>query len=152
MAAVLSAESKRGAFNSRWFAKPIDCTFARGSGAQGLTAALDAVCEQAEALTRAGVPVLVLSHAARGAERTPIPSLLATGAVHHHLIRNGLRTKTALFVQAGDAREVHDFCLLVGFGADAVNPFVAHRAVKDLFLKRKLPDAKSAEDALDKYR
>jgi len=152
LASVLALDSKAKAHAGRWFAKTIDCTYARRSGAKGLRKAIDDACDKAEALARSGVPLLVLTHSARSPTRTPVPSLLVVGAVHHHLIRSGLRTETALFVQAGDAREVHDFCLLLGFGADAVNPFVAHRAVCDLYARGRLPDAASEADALEKYR
>jgi len=90
---VLEHDSAKNAHKGRWYSKAIDCTFARGTGAQGLQEALDEICQRAEALCRSGVPILVLSHNSRSASRTPVPSLLATGAVHHHLIRNGLRTK-----------------------------------------------------------
>src|ERR1700740_885097 len=81
-------------------------------------------CESTEAVL-AGHNILILSDRAISAERAPIPALLATSAVHHHLIRQGLRTSTGIVVETGEAREVHHFCALAGYGAEAINPYLA---------------------------
>src|SRR5687768_18320593 len=81
---------------------------------------LDSLCAQAELKVREGTNILVLSDRAASAERIPIPSLLACAAVHHHLIREGLRTSVGLVVESGEPREVHHFACLAGYGAEAI--------------------------------
>ena len=83
--------------------------------------------------------ILILSDRAVSAERVPIPALLATAAVHHHLIRQGLRTQTGLVVETGEAREVHHFCVLAGYGAEAINPYLAFETLEQLRLQNGLP-------------
>ena len=117
----------------RWRAVTIDATFAPGSGADGLRDALTSVCEQAAEAVQGdygadGAQVIVLSDRLAGPDRLPIPSLLAVGAVHQHLLATKQRTRAALFSEAGDAKEVHDMALMVGFGADGVCPWVAYDA------------------------
>ncbi len=103
----------------------LDITYATDHGAAGMGAALDKLCQNAEAAVRAGQNIIVLSDRATGSDRVPIPSLLATSAVHHHLIRQGLRTSVGLVVETGEAHEVHQFCTLAGYGAEAINPYLA---------------------------
>ena len=81
-----------------------------------------------------GYNIIILSDRLVGPDRIPIPALLATAAVHHHLIRKGLRTSVGLVVETGEAREVHHFCCLAGYGAEAINPYLAFEtllAMKD---------------------
>ena len=146
MNAVKASTSKDTAFNGRWYSHTLDATFPRGSGAEGLRDALDALCAEAAAVTRAGTPVLVLTHKGVSQDRVPIPSLMATGAVHHHLIHEKLRTQTAVFLESGDAREVHDFSTLLGFGADGVCPYVAYETVRDLARTGRLASANNGQD------
>ena len=112
-----------------WRAKTIDITFAKGSGRAGLIAALDGICADATSAIEAGFSVLVLSDRAVGEKRVPISALLATGAVHQHLNRTHARTRVGLVLETGEAREVHHHCLLIGFGADAINPYLAFEAL-----------------------
>ena len=79
-----------------------------------------------------GHNILILSDRGISRERAAIPSLLATGAVHHHLMRRGERTRVGLVLETGDAREVHHMCLLIGYGAGAVNPWVAFETLDDM--------------------
>ena len=90
-----------------------------------LDGALDRLCDRAEAAVHGGYNILILSDRTVGADRIPIPALLATAAVHHHLIRKGLRTSVGLVVETGEAREVHHFACLAGYGAEAINPYLA---------------------------
>jgi len=152
--AIRSADSKKNAFRGQWYSTVIPCTFGKGSGGAGMEAAIDDICEKAAAAVRSGCPVVILSHDSVSASQVPIPSLLITGAVHHYLISQGLRTNCALVVQAGDAREVHDFCTLVGFGADAVHPFVAYQVVRDLYKQKRLSTeaVPSEAEASENYR
>src|SRR5205814_4057599 len=87
----------------------------------------------------AGHNILILSDRAVSAERVPIPALLATSAVHHHLIRQGLRTSTGIVVETGEAREVHHFCALAGYGAEAINPYLAFTTLEQIRMQMGLP-------------
>ena len=97
-----------------------------------LEQAIDRLCDRAEQAVRDGANVLILSDRAFDQEHAPIPSLLATGAVHHRLIRSGLRTQTSLVVEAGDVRETHHVATLIGYGAHAVNPYLALESIADI--------------------
>ncbi|MER5884428.1 glutamate synthase large subunit [Streptomyces sp. NPDC001941] len=101
-------------------------------GGDALAARIDTVCAEADAAIEAGARLIVLSDRHSDAEHAPIPSLLLTAAVHHHLIRTKQRTQVGLLVEAGDVREVHHVALLIGFGAAAVNPYLAMESVEDL--------------------
>ncbi|AGN01809.1 glutamate synthase [Salinarchaeum sp. Harcht-Bsk1] len=103
-----------------------------GEYGAALEEAVERVREEATAAARDGVDVVVLSDRNTGEDRVPIPSLLATGAVHHHLVRNGLRNHVGLVVESGDPRQVHHVATLVGYGADAVNPYLAFETIADL--------------------
>jgi glutamate synthase (NADPH/NADH) large chain len=102
----------------------LDMTWAKSAGAKGLLAALDRLCSEADSALAAGAALLVLSDRAVGAERVPIPSLLAVGAVHQHLVRQGQRLRIGLIVESGEPREVHHVACLLGYGAGAVNPYL----------------------------
>ncbi len=101
-------------------------------GGQALAARLDEICAEVSAAIADGARVIVLSDRHSTAELAPIPSLLLTGAVHHHLVREKTRTQVGLLLEAGDVREVHHVALLVGYGAAAVNPYLAMESVEDL--------------------
>src|SRR5258707_11623318 len=109
-----------GHFKSRF----LDTTWPAEHGAAGLKDALDKLCARAEAAVREGINIIILSDRRAGAEAIPIPSLLACAAVHHHLIRQGLRTSVGLLVESGEPREVHHFACLAGYGAEAINPYL----------------------------
>ena len=112
----------------------LDITYAAEHGAEGMGWAVDALCERAEAEVRKGCNILILSDRKAGADRVPIPALLACAAVHHHLIRQGLRTAVGLVLESGEPREVHHFACLAGYGAEAINPYLAFEtliAIKD---------------------
>ena len=98
----------------------------------GLERAMDDLSAEAEAAVRAGVNILILSDRGVSEQAAPIPSLLATAGVHHHLVRAGLRTRCGLVVETGDAREVHHVSLLMAYGAGAVNPYLAFETLADL--------------------
>src|SRR5207248_3095540 len=98
----------------------------------GLEKAIEELCRKSAEAANAGAQILILSD--RGSDKTlvPIPSLLATAAVHHHLIREGLRTKCGIVVESGEPREVMHFALLSGYGASAWNPYVAFESIKQM--------------------
>ena len=106
--------------------------FDAAGGPGALKAALDRLCAQASQAIADGYCIIILSDRGVDSRRAPIPSLLATSAVHHHLIREGTRTKVGLVVESGEPREVHHFSLLVGYGAGAVNPYLALETVRQL--------------------
>ena len=120
-----------GAFRTR----TLDASWPVGGGGKALEAALQRVCWEATEAVLADINVLILSDRAVGPDRVPIPAALATGAVHHHLIRQGLRMQTGLVVETGEAREVHHFCVLAGYGAEAVNPYLAFETLEALRAK-----------------
>jgi glutamate synthase (NADPH/NADH) large chain len=122
----------------------IDATWPAEQGAEGLAEALERVCLDATEAVLAGYNILILSDRAVSPERIAVPSLLATASVHHHLIRQGLRTSTGLVVETGEAREVHHFCVLAGFGAEAVNPYLAFDTLEQV-RHRSLPGLKPYE-------
>lgn len=101
-------------------------------GGDALAARIEEICAETDAAIEAGARMIVLSDRHSDAEHAPIPSLLLTAAVHHHLIRTKQRTQVGLLVEAGDVREVHHVALLIGFGAAAVNPYLAMESVEDL--------------------
>ena len=129
----------KGMNHRGWRSKIIDITFPKGSaGTDGaaakdaLLAALDRICQETTQAIADGYSVVVLSDRAVGPDRVPISSLLAIASVHHHLIRTESRTRIALMLESGEAREVHHHCLLVGYGADAINPYLAFEAMWSL--------------------
>ncbi|HEU5036041.1 MAG TPA: glutamate synthase large subunit [Nocardioides sp.] len=101
-------------------------------GGAAMAQRIDEICEEVSAAIADGARIIVLSDRHSTAELAPIPSLLLTGAVHHHLVREKTRTQVGLLVEAGDVREVHHVALLVGYGAAAVNPYLAMESVEDL--------------------
>ena len=105
----------------------------------GLERAMDALCRKASHAVQAGYGILILSDRGVDAGHAPIPSLLATAGVHHHLVREGARTKCGLLVESGDAREVHHVALLMAYGAGAVNPYLAFESLHDLLRQGLLP-------------
>jgi glutamate synthase (NADPH/NADH) large chain len=119
----------------------LNTTFPADKQGEGLARALDKLCREASDAIDEGVSVLILSDKAANQKMAPIPSLLAVAAVHHHLVREGTRTKVGLVVESGEPREVHHFCLLMGYGASAVNPYLAYEAIEELIQQNvvKLP-------------
>ena len=110
----------------------LSATYPATDGASGMEKAIERLCLEAEEAVQSGFNILVLSDRDVDSDHIPIPSLLATAGVHHHLIRAGLRTSAGLVVETGEARRVHDFCLLAGYGAEAINPYLAFDALTDL--------------------
>jgi glutamate synthase (NADPH/NADH) large chain len=123
----------------------VDITYDRE---RSLEAAVERVREDAAAAIESGADVVVLSDRGLGPDRVAIPSLLATGAVHHSLVRSGLRNRAGLVVESGDPREVHHLATLVGYGADAVNPYLAYRTIADIVAG---PDGADEAEAIAAY-
>jgi glutamate synthase (NADPH) large chain len=110
----------------------IDGLYPVAEGGEGLRRSLEAIRAQASEAIQAGANIIILSDRFGSAEMASIPSLLLTSAVHHHLIRDKTRTRVGLIVEAGDAREVHHIALLIGYGAAAVNPYLAFESIEDM--------------------
>ena len=127
----------------------LDICYPVKNGAAGMKAAVDALCARARDKVKEGYNIIILSDRGVDADNVAIPALLATGAVHHYLIREGLRTHSGLVVETGEARVVHDMCLLAGYGAEAINPYLAFDSIEDL--EHALPDDCSVEDAQYHY-
>ncbi len=110
----------------------IDMTWDLATGKDGIALAIKEMCWAATEAVLADHTILILSDRAQGPDRVPMPALLATSAVHHHLVRQGLRMQTGIVVETGEAREVHHFCVLAGYGAEAVNPYLAFETLENL--------------------
>ncbi len=124
--------SVEGALDGAFRTATIDITWSAAKGAKGLAYALKEMCWAATEAVLQDHNILVLSDREQGPDRIPMPAALATAAVHHHLVRQGLRMQTGLVVETGEAREVHHFCVLAGYGAEAVNPYVAFETLEQL--------------------
>jgi glutamate synthase (NADPH/NADH) large chain len=132
-------------------AKTLQCYF-RADGKPGsLEAGLDRLCRYATDAVEDGFEVLILQDRAIDSDHATIPSLLATAAVHHHLIRKGLRGKVGIIVEAGDVWEVHHFACLIGFGATAINPYLALSSIRDMKETGKLQTELSDEELKKNY-
>jgi len=118
---------------------------------EALRRALGELLEAAEAAIAEGASLLIVSDRGTSAEMAPIPSLLATAALHHGLLRRQLRGEVGIVVESGEPREVMHFCLLCGYGANAVNPYMAFEAVHKLFLRGDFPDEMELEQLGDQY-
>ena len=112
-----------------WKSKKIDITYPRSEGADGLAPALNRICQEVEQAIADGYSIAVLSDRNVSDARIPVSSLLATGAVHHHLVKQAKRTQIGLILESGEAREVHHHCLLIGYGIDAINPYLAFESL-----------------------
>jgi glutamate synthase (NADPH/NADH) large chain len=133
LAKIRSVESALdGAFKTA----TIDITWDASTGAEGLAMALKEMCWAATEAVLQDTTILILSDRAQGPDRIAMPALLATAAVHHQLVRQGLRMQTGLVVETGEAREVHHFCVLAGYGAEAINPYVALETLEALRLAK----------------
>jgi len=114
-----------------------------------LVDAVNRIREDAATAIEDGADAVVLSDRAVGTDRLAVPSLLATGAAHHHLVRNGLRNRAGLVVESGEPHEVHHLATLVGYGADAVDPYLAYASIADVVAG---PDGADEDEALAAYR
>ena len=122
----------------------VNICYSAEQGAGGMQAALSAACAEAEKAVRDGSNILIISDRTMDADNIAIPALLATSAVHHHLVQTGLRTSSGLVVETGAAREVHHFATLAGYGAEAVNPYLAFDTLSNL--RNQLPEAVTEDE------
>ncbi|HEV3042431.1 MAG TPA: glutamate synthase large subunit, partial [Roseiarcus sp.] len=138
-----------GHFEDTFDTKTLDITYDVAKGAAGMEQALTRLCERSEAAVHGGYNIIILSDRQVGPDRIPIPALLATAAVHHHLIRKGLRTSVGLVVETGEAREVHHFACLAGYGAEAANPYLAFETLTAM--ASELPEEVSAYEIVKRF-
>ncbi len=143
---VAKIRSVEAALDGAFRTETIDITWDARTGADGLEMAIKEMCWAATEAVLQDKNILILSDRAQGPDRIPMPALLATAAVHHHLVRQGLRMQTGLVVETGEAREVHHFCVLAGYGAEAINPYVAFETLEEIRVRKELPlDAKTVQ-------
>ncbi|WP_316976168.1 glutamate synthase large subunit [Shumkonia mesophila] len=127
----------------------VDICYLADLGAPGMEEAVRRICLDAQNKVLAGYNIIILSDRLMDADHVAVPSLLAVAAVHHHLIREGLRTEVGLVVETGEVRQVHDFCLLGGYGAEAINPYLAFETLSAL--RPELPDTLDEEEIHHRY-
>uniref|UniRef100_A0A1S6KZN6 Glutamate synthase [NADH] n=2 Tax=Nilaparvata lugens TaxID=108931 RepID=A0A1S6KZN6_NILLU len=125
--AVLKGNTHRG-----WRTHVIDITFDKSEGPDGLLRSLNRICEEAATAAQDGYQLIVLSDRRTGVDRVPTGTLLALGATHHHLIEERQRMKVGLILETGEAREVHHMCVLLGYGADAICPYIVFEMATSL--------------------
>ena len=138
-----------------WRAKTIDITFPQNSGREGLNAALERISTEAQRAIDDGYSLVILSDRAADQNNVPISALLASGTVHQYLVANESRTAIGLVIETGEAREVHHHCLLIGYGADAINPYLAFEALwdsRELGMFDKAKHIQSDADVVAAYR
>jgi glutamate synthase (NADPH) large chain len=133
-------------------ANTLPMLFRVAGGEKELERALDGLCRRASLAVRSGYSLLILTDRGMDEEYAPIPSLLALSAVHNHLVREGTRTQVALIIESGEPREVMHFCLLIGYGASAVNPYLAIETLEDQAARGNLPAGLTFEAALKNYK
>lgn len=147
----LELETLRSIDTGIFQSKTLQCYF-RADGKPGsLKSALDRLCRYAEDSVHDGFEVLILQDRAIDSDHAPIPSLLATAAVHHHLIRKGMRGQVGIVVEAGDVWEVHHFACLLGFGATAINPYLALSSIRDMKETGKIETSLSEDELKKNY-
>ena len=135
-----------------WTVKTIDITFPKSEGIQGYMDALDRICDSVTEGIENQDKILILSDRNTNAERVPVSALLATGMVHHHMVRNKWRSQAALVVETAEAREVHHMCVLLGYGVDAICPYLAMECIlkmnREGLIRKKLSD----EQVIENYK
>lgn len=113
---------------------------------------LDRICSEATEAVRKGINLIILSDRGIEEDLAPIPSLLAVAGLHHHLIRGGLRTNTGIVLESGEPRDVHHFALLLGYGVNAINPYLAYETLSDMYKTKFLPEMESEAMVEKNYR
>ena len=129
----------------------LDITYMADRGAGGMEEAIEAICARAELAVNDGFNIIILSDRMLSAERVAIPALLATAAVHHHLIRKGLRTSAGLVVETGEAHEIQHFAVLAGYGAEAINPYLAFETISALHAEGEFPPEVDEREVITRF-
>ncbi|KAK9476289.1 hypothetical protein V1514DRAFT_322282 [Lipomyces japonicus] len=134
-----------------WTIDAVDITFDKSEGLLGYERALDRICEEASHAIERNNKIIILSDRNTSESRIPISALIACGAVHHHLVKSKLRSKVAIVVETAEAREVHHLCVLLGYGADAINPYLAIETLAKMNHEGLLRKEISDEKVIDNY-
>lgn len=137
--------------DNQFMTKTLDITYSVVRGAEAMEAALLSLCERAEEAVGNGYNIIILSDRQISADRLAIPALLATAAVHNHLIRKGLRTSVGLVLESGEPREIHHFCVLAGYGAEAINPYLAFETLAEMHETGEFPEQVDATEVVSRY-
>ncbi|KAF8350828.1 NADPH-dependent glutamate synthase [Amanita rubescens] len=137
---------------STWPSRTIDITFPKEEGLPGYKLALERVCSEATQAIDDGIKVIILSDRAIGPQRVPLSALVVCGGVHHHLTLQKKRSHVALMIETGEAREVHHISVLVGYGADAVCPWLVMETIRKLEREGLVKNDKTEEELLENYR
>ena len=132
-------------------ATTLSTLFPADAGAEGFKQAMDDLCAAASRAIEDGYSLLILSDRGVSEEQAPLPALLACAGVHHHLIREGTRTRVALIIESGEPRETHHFCLLVGYGAGAICPYLAMATLHDMVNRQVFQNGLTTEQAIRNY-
>ncbi len=131
--------------------KKISYCFSADKGAESLEVRLEEIFEKVEATIAQGIPLIILTDREMDEKNVPIPSLLMVSGLHHYLVRKGLRTKASIIVETAEARDVHQFSMLIGFGADMIYPYLAYRTIEDLIGQEHITEY-DYEEAVERYR
>jgi glutamate synthase domain-containing protein 2/glutamate synthase domain-containing protein 1/glutamate synthase domain-containing protein 3 len=134
-------ETLRHISHDVFFSRTLDITWPVADGPEGMSRALARVCAQAHEAISEGVNIIILSDRMLGAQRAPIPSLLAVSSVHHHLVREGTRLRAGIVLESGEPREVHHFATLIGYGVSAINPYVMLETLDELVSQGRIAHA-----------
>jgi glutamate synthase domain-containing protein 2/glutamate synthase domain-containing protein 1/glutamate synthase domain-containing protein 3 len=145
-------EKLRRVSTSELLSTTLPILFSVSDGEKGLERSLDMLCRRASLSIKSGYSLLILSDRGVDEHYAPIPSLLALTAVHNHLVREGSRTQVALIIESGEPREIMHYALLIGYGASAINPYLAIETLEDQARRGFLPDGISFETALKNYK
>ena len=137
--------------DNQFMTRSLDITYSVKRGVEGMEMAIDRLCAKAQETVGRGYNIIILSDRLVSEQRLAIPALLATAAVHHHLIRGGLRTSVGLVVESGEPREVHHFAALAGYGAEAINPYLAFETLGELHGNGEFPEEVDAFEVVQRY-
>ncbi|MEL6751062.1 MAG: glutamate synthase large subunit, partial [Pseudomonadota bacterium] len=137
--------------DNQFHSRVLDMTYDADHGEAGMRKAIDRLRDRAEKAVKGGENIIILSDRQAGAYRIAVPALLATAAVHHHLIRKGLRTSVGLVVESAEPREVHHFAVLAGYGAEAINPYLAFETLAQMHEDGKFPPEVDKQEVVQRY-
>ncbi|MEJ6502312.1 MAG: glutamate synthase large subunit [Rhodobacterales bacterium] len=137
--------------DNQFVSRVLDITFNADRGPDGMKFCLDNLCQAAEKAVKTGENIIILSDRQFGENRVAVPALLATAAVHHHLILKGLRTSVGLVVESAEPREVHHFAMLAGYGAEAINPYLAFETLAEMHANNEFPSEVDAREVVQRY-
>lgn len=135
-----------------WSVQTVDITFSKNEGVDGYIKHIDKICEATSDAIKEDYKIIVLSDRSTGPDRVAVSALVACGAVHHHLVRNRLRSKVAIVIETAEAREVHHMCVLLGYGADAICPYLALDCILKMNRERLLKGDLSNERVVENYK